>query len=179
MNEDLNKRVREAVAQGVGMPTFRRIAAGWLYDRADGLRKSAGRTDGAYRSEQLAVICSRVANAYIRAAAVLDEAAKEIEKRGPRMTTITVTSECDIQKDPAWQEQYHCLFHSVWFRSKDEPTICPAGEAWREGGGDAMREVRILVRHLLQSSKDADLMTILYDYLVRRGHEIETGEREE
>lgn len=77
-----NTLVREAVARAVGVPMFRQIAAGWLHDRADVLRQSADRADNAYRAENLALICSRVADAYRRAAAVLDEAAKEIESEG-------------------------------------------------------------------------------------------------
>jgi hypothetical protein len=41
--------------------------------------------------------------------------------------------ECEIQKDKTWKEKYYCNIHRVWFRSCEEPELCPAGEAYFEG----------------------------------------------
>lgn len=47
--------------------------------------------------------------------------------------------ECDIQRDRAWNSQYYCSIHGVWFRSFDEPELCPVGEAYINGYEDAKK----------------------------------------
>ena len=57
------------------------LAKTWLRDKANGLRHSAGLARSAYRhSEKMVAACTRVARAYERAAAVLDEEAHFIER---------------------------------------------------------------------------------------------------
>ena len=40
-----------------------------------------------------------------------------------------VMSECEVSPDRAWEEQWSCNTHGVWWREGGEPDSCPAGVA--------------------------------------------------
>lgn len=60
-------------------PSSRELGVMWLRDRASELRKAASRSESAYRSGDLSTVCSYVAKKYRAAAALLDEAADDLE----------------------------------------------------------------------------------------------------
>lgn len=56
--------------------------------------------------------------------------------------------ECDIRPDRDWSEQWHCALHGAWFRSDDEPLLCPFGMGYVKGHAAGQVEEH-------ESSKDA------------------------
>lgn len=63
-----------------GSVNVRELAVMWLRQRADELRASANKVGDAFVGEQRRAICARVADAYRRAAALLDDEAASIER---------------------------------------------------------------------------------------------------
>lgn len=42
------------------------------------------------------------------------------------MSDVQWWQECEIEKDRAWEGQYRCSTHDVWFRDSIHPLCCPA-----------------------------------------------------